>query len=296
MIRLSAAMPWASLLLLLLIVASSSGSYGADIRLIVRGDDLGMTQGSLAAFEKAFNEGILTCASILVCAPWFEGAADLCRRNPTWCTGVHLALVGEWRGYRWRPVLPWDKVSSLVDEDGFLYAYPDELWKHNPKIEEIEAELRAQIKLALKKGLNIQYIDTHYMGPQDYPGLSEVIKKISLDYNLPISGSFGEKRVAGNIYRAPVEEKTAIAVKSLRELGPGLWLWVAHPGIDSPEQGALIHTEPGEVFKGGGVGKHRDAETKALSSAEVRSVINEKGIQLISYKDLSEKKQKGLEK
>ncbi len=129
MIRLSAATPWAFLLLLLLIAASSNGAYGADIRLIVRGDDLGMTQGSLAAFEKAFNEGVLTCASILVCAPWFEGAADLCRRNHTWCTGVHLALVGEWRGYRWRPVLPWDKVSSLVDEDGFLYAYPDELWK-----------------------------------------------------------------------------------------------------------------------------------------------------------------------
>jgi hypothetical protein len=34
------------------------------ICLIIRGDDLGMPQGSLVAFEKAFNEGVLTCAGI----------------------------------------------------------------------------------------------------------------------------------------------------------------------------------------------------------------------------------------
>jgi hypothetical protein len=39
------------------------------IRLIVRGDDLGMTQGSLVAFERAFKERVLTCGSTLVCAP-----------------------------------------------------------------------------------------------------------------------------------------------------------------------------------------------------------------------------------
>ena len=82
-----------------------------EIELIVRGDDFGMTQGSLVAFERGFNEGILTCASILVQAPWFEAAAALSRKNPQWCVGAHLSLVGEWIGYRWRPVLPWDKVS-----------------------------------------------------------------------------------------------------------------------------------------------------------------------------------------
>jgi hypothetical protein len=84
-----------------------SVSRAEDIRLVVRGDDLGMTQGSIAAFETGFKEGVLTCASLLVVAPWFEAAADLIRRNPDWCIGVHLCLIGEWQGYRWRPVLPW---------------------------------------------------------------------------------------------------------------------------------------------------------------------------------------------
>jgi len=104
-----------------------------DIKMIVRGDDFGMAQGSLAAFEKGFNEGILTCGSVLVQAPWFEGAAALARKNPKWCLGIHLSLVGEWIGYRWRPVFSWDKVTSLVDEDAFLFRDPDELFKRRPR-------------------------------------------------------------------------------------------------------------------------------------------------------------------
>jgi len=122
-----------------------------NIRLTVRGDDIGMTQGSVEAFEKAFNRGILTCASLQVVAPWFESAANLVKKNQKWCVGIHLSLIGEWVGYRERPVLPWDKVSSLVDEEGFLYQSPDELWSKKPKYEEIEAEFRAQINLALKR-------------------------------------------------------------------------------------------------------------------------------------------------
>ena len=96
-----------------------------EILLIVRGDDMGMTQGSLVAFERAFNHGILTSGAIQVPAPWFEAAAELAKKNPGWCVGVHLCLMGEWIGYRWRPVLPWDKVPSLVDKDGFLFQTPE---------------------------------------------------------------------------------------------------------------------------------------------------------------------------
>lgn len=145
----------AFLLAVIMILFLPKVASAQDIKLIVRGDDFGMTQGSLAAFQKGFNEGVLTCGSLLVIAPWFEGAAELCRKNPQWCIGVHLSLIREWRGYRWRLVLPWDKVLSIVDEDGFFYRYPEELFERNPKIEEIDAELRAQVDLAKKKGVNV---------------------------------------------------------------------------------------------------------------------------------------------
>ena len=253
-----------------------------DIRLIVRGDDLGMTQGSIAAFEKSFKEGVLTCSSLLVVAPWFEAATDLIRRNPGWCIGVHLCLVGEWQGYRWRPVLPWGKVPSLVDADGFLFPTPDELWSHKPKPEEIEAEFRAQIDLALKKGVKLQYLDLHYAANDD---VKKAIRKLSLEYGLPISGTLGEK-YAVSVYKTPVEGKLASALKQIDQLTPGLWLWVAHPGIESPEQNALVHSSPEDRFTGGGVGRHRVAETDVLASREVREAIAKKKIRLTTYRDL----------
>jgi predicted glycoside hydrolase/deacetylase ChbG (UPF0249 family) len=253
-----------------------------DIRLIVRGDDLGMTQGSIAAFEKSFKEGVLTCASLLVVAPWFEAAADLIRRNPGWCIGVHLCLIGEWQGYRWRPVLPWGKVSSLVDADGFLFPDPGKLWSNKPKPKEIEAEFRAQIDLALKKGVKLQYLDLHYAANDD---VNKIIGKLSKEYGLPISGTLGEK-YAISVYKTPVDQKLGIALRLIDQLTPGLWLWVAHPGIESPEHNALVHSSPEDRFTRGGVGRHRAAETAVLTSAEVKAAIARKKIRLTTYRDL----------
>jgi predicted glycoside hydrolase/deacetylase ChbG (UPF0249 family) len=259
-----------------------SVSRAEDIRLIVRGDDLGMTQGSIVAFEKGFKEGVLTCASLLVVAPWFEAAADLIRRNPDWCIGVHLCLIGEWQGYRWRPVLPWGKVPSLVDADGFLFAAPDELWSNKPRPEEIETEFRAQIELALKKGVKLQYIDIHYAANAD---VQRIVRKLSKEYGLPISGTLGEK-YAISVYKTPVDQKLEAALKLIDQLTPGLWLWVAHPGIESPEQNALVHTSPEDRFTDGGVGRHRAAETGVLTSKAVKDAIAKKKIRLTTYRDL----------
>lgn len=278
MLRLAAAV---------LFVLPGAGA-GQEIRLVIRGDDLGMTQGSLVAFERAFNQGVLTSGAMVVPGPWFEAAAEMARKNPGWCVGVHLCLVGEWRGYRWRSVSPREKVRSMVDEDGYLYTSPAELFSHKPRIEEMEAELRAQVELAKKRGVNVQYLDLHYISPSQYPGFGEMVNRIAKDYNLPVSQSFGEKGIS--VYATPVEQKLDRAVEMLEKLEPGLYLWVCHIGIDSPEQGALIHYEPAAIFVRGGVGKHRAEELRVLTSLDVKSAILKKGIVLTNYRELWEKK------
>jgi chitin disaccharide deacetylase len=255
-----------------------------EIRLIVRGDDLGMSQGSIAGFEKAFEQGVLTSASVQVPAPWFEAAAELAAQHPEWCFGVHLTLIGEWRGYRWRPVLPWGLLKSMVDEDGFLFRYPEELAQHHPRIEEIEAELNAQAALAIKKGIRVDYFDIHYVSPSLIPGLDAVLDRLAARYRVPVSGRLGEKRAAG-IYQVAQAQKASAAVEMLNNLEPGLWLWVVHIGVKSPEQDALVHTKPEDVFPDG-VGKHRAAELSAITSKEVKAVIAKRGLKLVSYRDL----------
>ena len=66
-------------LCIITVIAPLTASAEDEIRLIVRGDDMGMTQSSLDAFEEAFNRGVLTVGAIQVCAPWFEGAAAICQ-------------------------------------------------------------------------------------------------------------------------------------------------------------------------------------------------------------------------
>ncbi len=260
-------------------------SQAEEIRLIIRADDFGMTEGSLEAVERGLNEGVASATSVLVPGPWFEGAAALCRRNPGWCTGVHLCAVGEWQGYRWRPVLPWDRVASMVDEDGFLYGSPRELFAHKPRLAEIEAEFRAQVALAKKHGVNVQYVDTHYMSTKEYPGLEEVVERIASDNHVPFSSHAGEKRFA-SIEMLAVEQKLAQALRQVDALEPGLWLWFCHPGIDSPEQRALVHTAREDIFLGGGVGAHRAEILRIMTSVDLRSALMKKGVVLTNYRDL----------
>jgi predicted glycoside hydrolase/deacetylase ChbG (UPF0249 family) len=251
------------------------------IQLIVRGDDLGMTLACNMAVKKAFEEGILTCSSILVPAPWFEMAARMCRENPDWCIGVHLTLNGEWRDYRWKPVLPVTEVPSLVDEDGYFYQTTEAFLAANPSLKEVEKELRAQVDLALKRKIDVQYIDTHMGTARATPELHAIVKRISLDYGVPISQGYEGDRLS--IYEVPYQQKEKALAETLEELGPGLWLLIVHPGLDTPEERALEDANP-EGLKN--IALHRDAVTKALTSKKIKKIIKQRNIQLTDYRKL----------
>ncbi|MEM2906340.1 MAG: ChbG/HpnK family deacetylase [Candidatus Bathyarchaeia archaeon] len=255
-----------------------------EIRLIVRGDDMGMTYSNLVAVEKCFEEGILTCAAIIAAAPWAEAAAKLAVEHRNWCIGVHLATIGEWRGYRWRPVLPYDRVPSLVDEDGFLPQSPKQFYALNPDYGELEEEFRAQVRLVKKWGVELGYIDMHYIGGESDPNYLDVVKRIAAEEGLPISGHAGERFMRG-IYADPAWLKERVLAQQLEELTPGLWLLVDHLLVDSPESQALVHTEPADVMRGG-VGNLRVAETQCLLSPRIKEIIARRGIKLTDYRAL----------
>lgn len=249
------------------------------IHLIVRGDDMGMTHACNLAIEKSFQEGILTCASLIVPSPWFEEAARMSRENPEWCIGVHLTLNSEWQDYRWKPILPVTEVPSLVNADGYFFPTSETFLAASPRLEEVDKELRAQVELALKRKIDIQYIDTHMDTPFATPELKEIVIQICKDYKLPLSEEYGERL---SIYEILPGEKEKALAEILRQLGPGLWRLVVHPGLDTPEERALVDINPEGLPD---VAANRAAVTRALTSRRIKRIIKQKGIELIDYRE-----------
>jgi len=255
------------------------------IELIVRGDDMGMTQAANEAFEQAFSRGILTTGGIIVPSPWFEDAARRCRENLQWSVGVHLCVNAEWRDYRWQPVLPFNLVPSLVDEDGYFYPTSQGFLSANPSIEELEMELRAQIDRALSRGLRLDYLDTHMDSLETKEEFRGVVRKLAKEYNLPVSGECKEDRQLFDIYNVLPEEKEKVLIERLQQAKPGLYLLVVHPGLDTPEERAIVDLNPDGLQN---VFEYRSAEVKAITSSKVKKIIARRKIRLLNYRDLRE--------
>jgi predicted glycoside hydrolase/deacetylase ChbG (UPF0249 family) len=177
------------------------------------------------------------------------------------------------------------EVSSLVDEDGYFYQTEEAFLAANPSLEEVEKELRAQVDLALRRKIDIQYIDTHMGTARATPELHDIVKRISQDYVVPISQGYEGDRVS--IYEVPYKEKTKALAEELKKLGPGLWLLVVHPGLDTPETRALNDANP-EGLKN--VALHRASVTKALTSKKIKKIVQKRNIQLTDYRKLKAQK------
>ena len=126
-------------------------------------DDLGMCHGSNRAFLELAARGEVTCGSVMVPCPWFREIAEAGAADPSLDLGVHLTLTSEWRHYRWAPLTTRSPASGLVDEDGY---FPRDLAALRRRLvpEAAEAELRAQLEMALAAGLRPTHLDAHIAG------------------------------------------------------------------------------------------------------------------------------------
>lgn len=259
-------------------LVSASATDTNSVKLIIRGDGFGLTSGSLYAFRKAFNEGILTCATINVHGEYFKEAIQLCRKNPKWCIGLNLAITGQWRNSRWKPVLPPHMVPSIVDNKGYLFENPELLFFTKPNLNEINTELRAQIDLVLKKEIVLDYINlpaTNIIKNADME-LKEILKRISNDYHIPLASQFGIQHFS--VFSEKNEQKMKELTNILESLKSGLWEWQCYPDYDYLKQ--ILFFTRGPLTPG-------ETELNILTDPTIKSLIIQKNIFLTNYKELS---------
>ena len=127
-----------------------------DARLVILScDDLGSCHAANVGVTTALHDGIATCASIMVPAPWARDAAE--RIRPGDDIGVHLTLNAEHRSYRWGPIT---HAPSLLSGDGGFPRTIDDLWEHADPVE-VHRELQAQIERAQAWGIDVTHLAPH---------------------------------------------------------------------------------------------------------------------------------------
>ena len=267
----------------LVALAQTSTQAERQIPLLIRCDDLGMCHAVNMAGKQVMESGIPVSFSVMFACPWYQEAVDLLKQHPAVSVGIHLTLNAEWKNYRWGPVAGRSAVPSLVDSLGYFFPSRAALFANNPRSEEVEKELRAQIERALGTGLKIDYVDYHMGAAVSTPELRYLVEALATEYGLAISRYFGEVDVEG-LYNTPPEAKTDTLMKLVQELEPGeTRLLVFHIGLATPEMDAMVDLNPFGLPE---MSKHREAELRALLSPQFRVAISERPVRLMTYREL----------
>ena len=266
---------------------AASAQSNQPPRLIVRGDDMGFAQSANEALLRASVSGIQTSIEIMPNTPWFPQAVEMLKKHPEIDVGIHLTLTSEWHNLKWRPLT---HAPSLTDAEGYFYPflwpnkdYPGQHLKEKPwNLGEIEKEFRAQIEKVLKHLPSASHLSAHMGCTSLHEDVSALAEALSKDYNLPMDlKKFG---VTGISYKGPKKtssEKKASFLAMLQSLEPGkTYLFVDHPGLDTPETRDIHHIGYTDVAE------DRQGVTDTFTSPEVKEAIKKLGIHLVSYKEV----------
>jgi hypothetical protein len=267
-------------------LAERLGHTPDDRLVILSCDDLGSCHGANVGVFTALREGVATCASLMVPAPWAQHAASTATADDD--LGVHLTLNAEHECYRWGPIT---HAPSLQSGEGGFPRTVEDLWEHADHAEVLR-ELRAQIERALAWGLDATHLAPHLTAITLRPEFFDVYLELAVEFALPIrlpstitaeQAGFPFRTLAADEgivfpdhfdhdWRAGSAERVHAAIDALE---PGVTEIHVQPAIDSPEVRAL-----GEISQGW------IDDLALVTSDDLRSRLDARGATLIGYRAL----------
>jgi chitin disaccharide deacetylase len=127
--------------------------------LIITADDFGLHASVNMAVERAYREGVLSAASLMVAGPAAGDAVARARANPGLRVGLHLVLADG------HAILPWQAIPDLVHADGCFgshMARDGARFFLLPRVRrQLAAEIRAQFEAFAATGLPLDHVNAH---------------------------------------------------------------------------------------------------------------------------------------
>ena len=150
-------------------------------RVIITGDDFGLSIAVNQAIEQAHRHGILAAASLMVAEPAADDAIARALSMPSLSVGLHLVVV------RGRPLLPPEHIPDLVDDTGRLRTNLAgagiNIFLRPSARRQLEAEIRAQFERFRESGLTLDHVNGH-CHLHLHPTILGMILKIGPEYGM----------------------------------------------------------------------------------------------------------------
>jgi predicted glycoside hydrolase/deacetylase ChbG (UPF0249 family) len=235
----------------------------------------------------AMREGLATCASIMMPAPWARFAADMYRASDD--VGVHLTLNAEHAAYRWGPLT---HAPSLLSGEGGFPRSIDDLWEHaDPS--EVLRECRAQIQRAIAWGIDVTHLAPHLSSITLRPEFFDVYLELAVEFALPIRlpSTIDEARAGFPFRRLAADEgilfpdhfdhdwspgSRSRAIDAFADLQPGVTEIHVQPAVDTAEVRALGPAAAGWI----------DDLALVTHDPTFEQAVRESGAILIGYRQL----------
>jgi len=286
-------------------------------RLIINADDFGFTSGVNRAIVEAHTCGIVTSSTLMANGRAFAEAARLAGTVPRLSIGCHVVLIdGE-------PVLGAEQLPSLTARDPAphfrdgLKTFAARAIAGRIDADEVAAEATAQMRKMQSAGIVISHFDTHkhtHLFPKILKPLLRaaaacgvralrnpfgrlLLRSRQLLARPGLWTRYAELRLLGHFadtFREAVDREgfvtpdgslgivvTGALDENLfhaiaRSIPEGTWEFVCHPGYnDTDLQAARTRLR-----------QSREEELRVLTLPAARTVLSQKGIDLISYHDL----------
>ncbi len=276
-------------------------------RLIINADDYGHTPGTCLGIREAHLNGIVSSTTAMMNRPLAPAELTVAARAyPNLGVGVHLVVTTG------KPLLPAEKVSTLVDGNGeFLTpaSLVEKLAELN--LDQVWAEWNAQIEKFIRHyGKNPDHLDSHhhfsYYTPELFERMTQLAVQLKCGIRRPYKPVAEEAevylpkelvesatRTYGDLTARKLPSTTDRFIGSFYDQGATLENLLGlldRIAVDNDHETFEIMCHPAKMDHE--LGKRSDYNTKRvtelsiLQNPEVRKKLDDLGIQLIRFADL----------